>query len=117
VNPANAAQPEPGTPLCALNDIKEPGGKSFRFRAGDAVFAGLVVRFEGQVRGYLDSCPHNGWPLAFDDDRLFSGNHLLCSGHGAMFRPLDGMCVAGPCQDEAMTPWPVRVVDGQVVCV
>lgn len=115
LNPGNAARPAPGTPLCALTDIKEPGGKSFRYRVGDAVFMGLVVRFGGQVMGYVDSCPHYGWPLAYDDDHLFSGQHLLCTGHGAMFRPLDGMCVAGPCLNEAMTVWPVEVVDGQVV--
>lgn len=112
----NAARPAPGTVLCAVEDIPEPGGKTFRYRTESAIFAGIVVRFGGQVRGYVDSCPHAGWPLAYDERYLFSGDHLLCSGHGALFRPLDGVCVAGPCIDEAMTPWPVRVVDGAVVC-
>lgn len=113
---ANAARPAPGTALCAVADIPEPGGKTFRFREGDDLFTGLVVRFDGQVVGYVDSCPHFGWPLAQHDDYLFSGSHLLCGGHGAMFRPLDGVCVAGPCLDEALSAWPVEVRDGQVIC-
>lgn len=113
---ANAAQPPAGTVLCAVADISEPGGKTFRFREGDDLFTGLVVRFGGQVVGYVDSCPHFGWPLAQNDAYLFSGQHLLCSRHSAMFRPLDGVCVAGPCLDEALTAWPVAVRDGQIVC-
>ena len=115
LDPGNAARPASGTRLCRLDEIAEPGGRSFRYRQGDDVFMGLVVRFEGRVVGYVDSCPHFGWPLAYDDNHLFSGNHLLCTGHGALFRPLDGICVAGPCLNEAMTEWPVTVVDGNVV--
>jgi nitrite reductase/ring-hydroxylating ferredoxin subunit len=113
---ANAARPAAGTVLCAVEDIAEPGGKTFRFREGDDLFTGVVVRYGGEVVGYVDSCPHFGWPLAQHDAYLFSGQHLLCSGHGAMFRPLDGVCVAGPCLNEALATWPVAVRDGQVVC-
>jgi nitrite reductase/ring-hydroxylating ferredoxin subunit len=116
LDPANAARPAAGTVLCALNEINEPGGKTFRYRSGDDVFMGLVIRFKGDVIGYVDSCPHFGWPLAYDGDHVFSGDHLLCTGHGALFRALDGLCMAGPCVDEALAPWPVKVVDEEVVC-
>ena len=112
----NTARPAAGVVLCALADIGDPGGRRFRYRVDDNVFMGLIVRFNGHLRGYVDSCPHFGWPLAYEDDHLFSGEHLLCTGHGALFRPLDGMCVAGPCLNEAMIEWPVTVVDGMVVC-
>lgn len=112
----NAARPARGTVLCALSDIPEPGGKTFRFREGSDLFAGIVVRFGGKVVGYIDSCPHVGWPLAQNDAYLFSGDHLLCSGHGAMFRPLDGRCVAGPCLGDSLTPWPIKLSNGIVSC-
>jgi nitrite reductase/ring-hydroxylating ferredoxin subunit len=115
--PDNPARPPPGVALCALADIAEPGARGFRFRQDRALFAGFVVRHAGQVRGYVDSCPHAGWPLAALDDRYLTreGDMILCGGHAALFRPLDGVCVAGPCADERLTPWPVAVVDGQVV--
>lgn len=101
--------------LCGLDEIAEPGAKGFRFRAEARLFAGFVVRAGGQVRGYVDSCPHAGWPLAALDDRYLtrSADHILCAGHGALFR-LDGLCVAGPCYGERLTDWPVDVVDGAV---
>ena len=75
------------------------------------------MRKDGAVAGYVDSCPHAGWPLAVFDDRYLTrdARHLLCAGHGALFRPEDGVCTAGPCAGERLTPWPVRVVAGFVI--
>jgi nitrite reductase/ring-hydroxylating ferredoxin subunit len=94
-----------------------PGAKSFRFRAEAAMFAGVVVRVGEEIRGYVDSCPHAGWPLSALDDRYLTRDHrhILCAGHGALFRPLDGECVAGPCFGERLSPWPVEVREGRVV--
>jgi nitrite reductase/ring-hydroxylating ferredoxin subunit len=114
---ADEARPPAGVRLCALAEIPEPGARGFRFREGGAMFAGFVVRQDGAVRGYVDSCPHAGWPLAAFDDRYFArdGRHLLCTGHAALFRPEDGVCVAGPCAGDRLTPWPVVVIDDAVV--
>ncbi|WP_068877342.1 MULTISPECIES: Rieske 2Fe-2S domain-containing protein [unclassified Phenylobacterium] len=111
----NPARPPAGLRLCALDEIKDPGGKSFRFRDGSCMFAGFVLRQGDQARGFVDSCPHAGWPLAPMDDRYLTrdARHILCAGHGALFT-LEGLCVAGPCADERLTDWPVEVRDGEV---
>lgn len=113
----NPARPLPGLDLCGLDDVADPGAKSFRFRDDEALFAGVVVRRNGEIRGFVDSCPHAGWPLSMMDDRYFTrtGEHLLCAGHGALFRPDDGICVAGPCAGRALEPWPVRVRNRRIV--
>ena len=87
------------------------------FRSGEALFMGFVVRKNGQIRGWIDRCPHAGLPLAFPPDRYFTreGDLLLCGSHGALFRPLDGLCVAGPCAGKRLLDWPVRVESGDVV--
>lgn len=112
----NPARPPSGVDLCALDELADRTARGFRFREGDKLFAGFVIRFAGEVRGYVDSCPHAGWPLASLDDRYFArtGEHLLCAGHGALFRPLDGVCVAGPCAGLKLAPWPVELRDGRV---
>lgn len=112
----NPAHPPRGLLLCALAEIADPGVKGFRFRNGDKLFAGFVVHKEGLVVGYVDSCPHAGWPLAMSDDRYLtkSGDQLLCSGHGALFRPHDGVCTSGPCAGQALTAWPVIVRNGDI---
>ncbi|MDR3507698.1 MAG: Rieske (2Fe-2S) protein [Caulobacteraceae bacterium] len=113
----NLARPAPGTRLCALDEVADPGARGFSFRQGDRLFAGFVVRSAGRVLGYIDRCPHAGLPLAMVPDRFLTreGDLILCSAHGALFRIADGQCLAGPCVGKALTPWPVTVADGAVV--
>jgi len=115
----NPARPPAGTRLCRLDEIAEPGARGFSFRVGDALFAGFVVRAEGEVRGYEDHCPHAGMPLALMPHRYLTreGDLILCDSHGALFRPIDGTCVGGPCAGKALTPWLVRIEAGEVVTV
>ena len=111
------ARPAAGVVLCRLDEIADPGARGFQFRAGEEEFAGFVVRRGDALAGYVDSCPHAGWPLAMTPDRYLTrdGAWILCSGHGALFRPGDGVCVAGPCAGRALEPWPVTSVEGEVV--
>jgi nitrite reductase/ring-hydroxylating ferredoxin subunit len=113
----NPAQPEPGARLCALDDIADPGAKGFVFRRDQALFAGFVLRRGEDLIGYIDRCPHAGTPLAMLPDRYLTreGDLILCSTHGALFRPEDGLCIAGPCAGRALWPWPVAAVDGAVI--
>jgi nitrite reductase/ring-hydroxylating ferredoxin subunit len=108
---ANPARPPAGTGLCRLDEIPEPGARGFDFRQGEAVFGGFVVRKAGQVLGYVDRCPHAGWPLAPLPDRYLTreAEAIFCGGHGALFRVEDGFCTSGPCAGESLEPWPVAV--------
>jgi nitrite reductase/ring-hydroxylating ferredoxin subunit len=112
----NPARPPPGTALCRLEELAVPGSKGFRFREGEAMFNGFVVRKDGVVSGYVDSCPHAGWPLAMWDRYLTAeGDLIICRAHGAMFEPGTGACVSGPAWPRGLDPWPVVVEDGVVV--
>ena len=106
----------PNVPLCAETDIADPGARSFVLQIGEAFFHGFVVRKDGQVAGYVDRCPHAGFPLALELDRYLSrdGELILCGWHGAVFEPLTGKCVGGPCAGAKLTPWPVEVRGGVV---
>ena len=113
----NPARPVAGTRLCVLADIPDPGAKGFRFRDGDALFMGFVVRRGEDVHGYVDHCPHAGTPLALISDRFLTreGDLILCSTHGALFRIEDGACAAGPCPGARLFGWPVSVEDGTII--
>lgn len=113
----NAAAPPPGQALCRLDELDDPGSRGFRWYAGDEAFAGFVVRKGGKVFGYVDWCPHAGWPLAAGAAGRLTrdGRAIICNVHGALFRPDSGRCIAGPGQDDALKPWPVTVdADGVV---
>jgi nitrite reductase/ring-hydroxylating ferredoxin subunit len=108
--------PAAGDRLCSLDAVSDPGAKGFEFRNGDFLFRGFVVRKGAAVFGYRDSCPHIGWPLALSQDQYLTraGDLILCSGHGALFRLEDGVCVGGPCAGKRLAPWPVAVVGDEV---
>ena len=116
-DPDNPARPTAGTRLCALDEIPSPGAKGFRFRQNEALFAGFVVRQGETVFGYVDSCPHAGWPMAGFAGRYLTRDNdlILCGGHAALFRIQDGVCVAGPCPGQTLTTWPVWLRDGDVL--
>lgn len=102
--------------LCALADLPDPGARNFVLELRAGRFFGFVIRRGETVAGYVDRCPHLGLPLAKQLDRYWSdsGDYLECDWHGALFRPDDGACVAGPCAGARLTPWPVTVIDGAI---
>lgn len=106
----------PGVRLGPLDLIDDRSARNFVLQMKAGRFHGFVVRHGDTVRGYVDRCPHAGLPLAqaLDQYLTASGEYIACAWHGALFEPLSGACVAGPCAGRGLTPWPVTVVDGQI---
>ena len=111
---SDAPAPQGGEVLCALDDIADPGGKRFAPAGRQAFF---VIRTGDAVRGYLNTCPHQGTPLDWKPDTFLSYDKSLiqCSTHWARFRIDDGECVAGPCLGKSLVPVAVRVRGANVV--
>ena len=108
--------PERGTALCDLDEIPNPGAKGFVFGEGNEQFDMFVVRKDGTVTAYVNSCPHIGTPLEFMKDKFLNADSslILCSTHGAQFRIDDGFCVKGPCRDKFLQPVPITM-DGMTL--
>ncbi len=77
----------------------------------------LWRRSDGSLAAYRNACPHMGIELDWEPRRLLSrnGRYLRCTGHGALFRPEDGVCVFGPCAGEALSAIALEVDHGMVV--
>lgn len=102
--------------LCRLDAIPDEGS----IRA-DATVNGqrvqlAVVRKDGEVRAYVNSCPHIGAPLDYMPGQFLDveKSFILCSNHGALFRIDDGMCVHGPCIGKALESVAIEIRDGGV---
>jgi nitrite reductase/ring-hydroxylating ferredoxin subunit len=109
-----------GRVLCQLDDIEDGQAKGFSFGEGPDAREIFVVREDGQVFGYLNSCPHLGTPLNWDGDRFISDDSglILCATHGALFEIEDGECVSGPCAGQALEAVPVALdAEGRVVLI
>ena len=112
----NPARPAPGTVICKLADLPAAGAKGFVWRLTTAIFQGFIVREGDVLHGYVDRCPHAGWPMSVLPDRYLTrdGQFVLCSSHGALFEKDTGKRVSGPCVGDRLEAWPVEVVGGEV---
>lgn len=99
--------------LCALTELEENRGRSFRTPVGEVI---LVLR-DGQVYAWQNACPHLGINLEFNPDEFMDceNHYLLCSNHGALFQVEDGRCVAGPCQGESLLAVSIRNEQGEIL--
>lgn len=69
----------------------------------------ILVRHDGTAHAYLNACPHMGIQLDWVAERVITPDRrwLRCTGHGALFRIADGLCVRGPCAGDRLHRVPV----------
>jgi nitrite reductase/ring-hydroxylating ferredoxin subunit len=106
--------PAEGTPICALADIREPGTLGVDIDG----FPVLLCRRNGEVRAFVNACPHQYLPLDYRGDNLLSadGTIIRCTNHEAGYDAHTGEGVEGfgiGCELDGI---PVKVLaDGKIV--
>jgi nitrite reductase/ring-hydroxylating ferredoxin subunit len=103
--------------LCSLAELEPTGSHGFSVGEGDWPLRGFIVKTARGVAAYVNYCPHAGHPLNIRPNRFLTpdGNLILCCSHGALFARDNGLCIAGPCQGQKLTPVPVEVFGGYVL--
>lgn len=109
------------TALCRLDDIPDGGSAAFPVPAGifgDAESV-MAIRRGDEVFVYLNICPHWGSPLDIVPGRFLdrTGEFVVCTTHGALFRIENGLCVKGPCLGASLARVVVSVENGSVSIV
>jgi nitrite reductase/ring-hydroxylating ferredoxin subunit len=109
----------PEWPVCGLDDLADPGARSFFVGSGEWPFRGFVVRKGENIFAYANICPHRRHPLdSFPDAFLTNdGETIRCSSHGALFQLESGLCVFGPCVGRSLMKLESRIGAGQLVLV
>jgi nitrite reductase/ring-hydroxylating ferredoxin subunit len=107
---------EPEWQVADVDAIAEPGAIEFRVGEDNWPFRGILVRWNGAIYAYANSCAHLGHPLNIEPDRFFNPDRelLVCASHGALFEPATGKCVAGPCTGAGLRVLACRVEDGRI---
>ena len=98
------------------DELKEGGTKKFPFVKNGKTVEGFLARFQGQLVAYENKCRHLPLSLDFGSDRLFTkeGDFFICHNHNAIYEPLSGLCVRGPCEGEKLRALKIEIVDGEV---
>ena len=99
------------TLICTLDRLSDPGSYGFSLQAGGQPVEGFVVKRDGEVFAYRNSCPHTGAPLDWVDHQFLDieGALIQCAVHDARFLIDTGECVAGPCPGESLEPLPIEL--------
>jgi nitrite reductase/ring-hydroxylating ferredoxin subunit len=79
----------------------------------------LLRQPNGTIVAWRNACPHMGIELDWDPRRLLTrdGRYLQCTGHGALFRRDNGLCVRGPCAGESLQPAAIQTENETVVAI
>ena len=98
-------------------DIARTGAREFQLTADGRQVDIFVVCYKNRMYGYENICPHEGLSLNWMPDKFLSQDKTLiqCGNHDALFRIEDGVCMAGPCVGEHLTPVKIRIDNGKVL--
>ncbi|MGQ9725420.1 MAG: Rieske (2Fe-2S) protein [Tepidimonas sp.] len=91
----------PWHPLCQATDLVDAGeAVPFDVRYRGQACRAFAIRYQGQVRAYLNRCSHVAMEMDWMPNRFFdlTGHFLVCGAHGALYEPHTGRCVGGPCR-------------------
>lgn len=77
----------------------------------------MVRLVNGDVRAYINWCPHQGHPLNLQPHKFLTkdGALIMCHSHGAVFERDSGRCLWGPCVGKALRTLPIELTDGYVL--
>ncbi len=107
----------PGNSVCASNRLQE-GGRGVRFliEHNGNIGPAFAVRHAGRALAYLNRCAHKLVELDWQEGEFFDAEqrYLVCTTHGALYDPANGVCVSGPCRGATLTVIPVREADATV---
>ena len=103
--------------ICQANELDD-GGKGVRFsvKRGGRDEPAFVIRFAGQVRGFLNRCAHVPVELDWQEGEFFDHSrlYLICAVHGALYDPQSGRCLGGRCNRRGLVPISVVEREGSV---
>lgn len=106
--------------ICAGEALQEKG-RGVRFalpELGERV-TGFVVRYAGNVHGFVNQCAHVPVELDWQEGDFFdmTGHYLICATHGAHYEPRTGHCVMGPCKGRTLHPLKIEERDGNIYLI
>jgi nitrite reductase/ring-hydroxylating ferredoxin subunit len=103
--------------LCQSNELDEYQTREFAIELGEDSLNFFLLKQDGEIRAFLNFCPHLGIPLNWQPDEFLSmeGTHIQCATHGALFQLEDGYCFSGPCRGESLTPLNLDITEDKEI--
>ena len=89
----------------------------FNFVRSNRKVDGFVARFADEIVAYENVCQHIPVNLDFQDSPIFDrdGTHFICHNHGALYEPVSGLCVSGPCKGKKLKKLKIEISEGIIL--
>jgi nitrite reductase/ring-hydroxylating ferredoxin subunit len=102
--------------ITTILDLEKERTAKFTFKREGLSRDGFVALFDGQVVAYENLCRHIPLTIDYGDNRFFTtdGRHFVCQTHGAVYEPLSGLCVRGPCEGAFLRKLEIEVSAGKI---
>jgi nitrite reductase/ring-hydroxylating ferredoxin subunit len=102
--------------LCRIDSLQDPGTWNVVLGEGEDELDIVIVQMKGTRRAFINCCPHQFIPLEIFPNHFLTEDksHLVCSGHGARFDLITGVCTSGPCFGKGLDPLAVAEKDGAI---
>ena len=90
--------------LALSSELREGGSKKFTVARADRKTEAFLIKKDGRHFAYLNLCRHWTVGLDYDDNDFFTPEKewLACKNHGALYDPVTGGCVSGPCNGASL---------------
>lgn len=101
-----------------IESIKKARTQKFIYKEGERKEEGFAVYFRGKFYAYVNRCKHVPLPLDFGDGDFLTDDRkfILCRNHGALYEPVSGECVAGPCAGQSLDRLEVEKKGKKLYC-
>ena len=96
--------------IARVADLVEGVTVKFEYVQDGVPREGFLARIGDQIVAYENVCRHLPLSLDFGDNHIFTRDrqYFACQTHGAVYDPLTGLCLHGPCAGASLKP--LRVV-------
>lgn len=106
--------------ICLSAEVIERGpGVRFRVDRLGRPEPAFLIRFNGEVKGYINRCAHVPTELDWNPGEFFDseGHWIICATHGALYHPGTGACMGGRCNGRGLQPLDVVERDGSIYLI
>ncbi|MDT4289093.1 Rieske 2Fe-2S domain-containing protein [Methylomonas sp. MO1] len=105
--------------ICPTQQLPELGKFSFELLYRGAPQHAVLIRFQGEVYGYLNQCVHMPRTLDCENSNIFdeSGRYLQCSMHSICYDPVSGESLSEICLGKKLTALKVKEQDEWIYLV
>lgn len=102
--------------IAKADDLPPGATIKFIYRVDGIAREGFAANVEGRIVAFENQCKHIPVPLDYDDNQFFTPDrkHFICSTHGAVYNPLNGACLAGPCAGANLNQLYATATEGDI---